>query len=41
MARKGRDDMRAALIYQHASSEADQAIADRLSELVDRERPTR
>lgn len=27
MARMGHDDMRAALIYQHASNEADQAIA--------------
>jgi integrase len=34
MARMGHDDMRAALIYQHATSEADQAIADRLSGLV-------
>lgn len=34
MARMGHDDMRAALIYQHATSEADQAIANRLSGLV-------
>lgn len=35
MARMGHDDMRAALIYQRATSEADQRIADRLSGLVD------
>ena len=35
MARMGHDDMRAALIYQRATSEADQRIADRLSVLVD------
>lgn len=35
MARMGHDDMRAALIYQRATSEADQRIADRLSALVD------
>jgi integrase len=34
MARMGHDDMRAALIYQRATSEADQLIADRLSGLV-------
>lgn len=38
MTRMGHDDMRAALIYQHSSSEADQAIADRLSDLVDKHR---
>lgn len=38
MARMGHDDMRAALIYQRATSEADQLIADRLSQLVDRQR---
>lgn len=38
MTRMGHDDMRAALIYQHASSEADRAIADRLSALVDQHR---
>jgi integrase len=38
MTRMGHDDERAALIYQHASSEADQAIADRLSGLVNRHR---
>jgi integrase len=38
MTRMGHDDMRAALIYQHASSEADQAIADRLSDLVNKHR---
>ncbi|MGH3566737.1 MAG: tyrosine-type recombinase/integrase [Pseudonocardia sp.] len=35
MARMGHDDMRAALIYQRATSDADRLIADRLSELVD------
>ncbi|MGB3441816.1 MAG: tyrosine-type recombinase/integrase [Actinophytocola sp.] len=35
MTRMGHDDMRAALIYQHASKEADQAIAERLSACVD------
>ncbi|MCG8917897.1 site-specific integrase [Actinokineospora sp. PR83] len=42
MARMGHDDMRAALIYQRATSEADLTIADRLSALVDRhrEKPT-
>ena len=30
--------MRAALIYQRATSEADQQIADRLSQLVDQHR---
>ena len=35
MARMGHDDMRAALIYQRATSEADRPIADRLSALVD------
>jgi hypothetical protein len=35
MTRMGHDDMRAALIYQRATSEADQRIADRLSALVD------
>jgi len=34
MARMGHDDMRAALIYQRATSDADQRIADKLSELV-------
>jgi hypothetical protein len=38
MARMGHDDMRAALIYQRATSEADQQIADRLSKLVDQHR---
>ena len=32
MARMGHDDMRAALIYQRATSDADERIADRLSE---------
>jgi hypothetical protein len=34
MARMGHDNPRAALIYQHASSEADQTIADALSMAV-------
>ena len=34
MARMGHDDMRAALIYQRATSEADRRIADRMSALV-------
>jgi integrase len=34
MARMGHDDIRAALIYQRATSEADRRIADRLSALV-------
>jgi len=38
MARMGHDDMRAALIYQRATSDADQQIADRLSKLVDKHR---
>ncbi|MFJ4102483.1 tyrosine-type recombinase/integrase [Amycolatopsis japonica] len=41
MARMGHDDMRAALIYQRATSEADAQIADRLSKLVDRHRKGR
>jgi integrase len=36
MARMGHDDMRAALIYQRATSEADRRIADQLGRLVDR-----
>ncbi|WP_312867927.1 tyrosine-type recombinase/integrase [Amycolatopsis pithecellobii] len=41
MARMGHDDMRAALIYQRATSDADRIIADRLSKLVEehREKP--
>ena len=35
MARMGHDDMRAALIHQRATSEADRRIADRMSVLVD------
>ena len=35
MARMGHDDMRAALIYQRSTSEADRRIADRMSALVD------
>jgi integrase len=38
MARMGHDSARAALIYQHATSEADQEIAAALSGLVDGER---
>ncbi|ROS41389.1 tyrosine-type recombinase/integrase [Amycolatopsis thermoflava] len=38
MARMGHDDMRAALIYQRATSDADERIADRLSRLVDEHR---
>jgi hypothetical protein len=38
MARMGHDDVRAALIYQHASNEADQAIADRLSARIEQHR---
>ena len=41
MARMGHDDMRAALIYQRATSDADRLIADRLSSLVDEHRGTR
>ncbi|UIJ59903.1 site-specific integrase [Amycolatopsis acidiphila] len=41
MARMGHDDIRAALIYQRATSDADRIIADRLSKLVEehREKP--
>lgn len=39
MARMGHDDMRAALIYQRATSEADRRIADRMSAIMDRHRP--
>lgn len=38
MARMGQDDMRAALIYQRATSDADERIVDRLSKLVDEHR---
>ena len=34
MARMGHDSPQAALIYQHATSEADRAIADALNEAV-------
>lgn len=40
MARMGHDDMRASLIYQRATSEADERIADRLAKLVDQHRRT-
>lgn len=35
MNRMGHDSMQAALIYQHASSEADRAIADHLQQQLD------
>ena len=35
MARMGQDSARAALIYQHASRQLDQVIADKLSALID------
>ncbi len=35
MARMGHDDMRAALIYQRATSQADRLIAERLGQLLD------
>ena len=38
MARMGHDDMRAALIYQRATQDADERIADSLSKLVDEHR---
>ncbi|WP_242908728.1 site-specific integrase [Actinomadura terrae] len=38
MARMGQDSVRAALIYQHATSEAGRAIADALNELIRAER---
>lgn len=38
MARMGHDNPRAALIYQHASAEADKAIADAVSALVNADR---
>jgi len=41
MARMGHDDPRAALIYQHATSEADQAIAKRINAAVKRQRSRR
>jgi integrase len=41
MARMGHDDMRAALIYQRATSDADRLIADCLSGLVDEHRGRR
>jgi len=39
MARMGHDDMRGALIYQRATSEADRRIAERLNALVDGAEP--
>ena len=41
MARMGHDDMRAALIYQHATDDADRRLAERLSGLVDEQRGPR
>ena len=38
MARMGQDDMRAALIYQHATREAAERIAQGLSELANEQR---
>jgi integrase len=38
MARMGHDDMRAAMIYQRATSDADKRIAEKLSELVEEHR---
>lgn len=38
MSRMGHDDMRAALIYQRATQDADERIADSLSKLVDEHR---
>lgn len=35
MARMGHDDMRAVLVYQRVTSDADEKIADKLSELVE------
>jgi integrase len=40
MARMGHDDMRAALIYQRATQEAADRIAEGLSDLADRHRDT-
>lgn len=37
----GHASMRAALIYQHASDELDRAIADRMGEHVEGERPVK
>ncbi|MGH3884513.1 MAG: hypothetical protein ACRDRC_14095, partial [Pseudonocardiaceae bacterium] len=39
MHRMGHASMRAALIYQHATDERARQIADRLSEVVEREKP--
>lgn len=41
MAGMGHDDMRAALIYQHATDDADRRLAERLSGLVDEQRGPR
>ncbi|MPZ61402.1 MAG: integrase [Propionibacteriales bacterium] len=38
MARMGHDSERAALIYQHATSEADRLVAKRLNDYLLRER---
>jgi hypothetical protein len=39
-ARMGHDSARAAMIYQHATAEADQAIADALDKRIGGSRPT-
>jgi integrase len=41
MARMGHDDMRPALIHQHATDDADRRLAERLSGLVDEQRGPR
>ncbi|MPZ94997.1 MAG: integrase [Propionibacteriales bacterium] len=38
MARMGHDSVEAAMIYQHATSEADRAVADKLNDRLLRER---
>ena len=40
MARVGHDSVQAAMIYQHATSEADRAVADKLNDRLMRERRT-
>jgi hypothetical protein len=39
MHRMGHASMRAALIYQHATDERARQLADRLSEVVERDKP--
>jgi hypothetical protein len=41
MTRMGHDDPRAALVYQHRSDEADQAIARAVNEQLEREQAER